>query len=168
MPPVSPDLKEQIEAAFGSVVRAGGLSLHQAAVIDQGGTPEEVERARRPDHSERWQDLPDAAVEEFHYALSYMDPEGLRFYMPRFIRYALDHPGLDDPAVDSAVYACDFGDELRDEVMVQFNAMDRTQMTAIARFLDFIAHSRDEDYDTLVAAEALAAFWYQFLEPEGW
>lgn len=162
---MNPDLREQIEAAFGAVTLGNGLSLHQAQVIDGGGSPEEVRQARRKGHVERWQEIPDSGVEEFHYALTYMDPDGLRFHMPRFILYALEHPGCDDPAVDSAVYSCDLGEELHDEVLSQFNSMDRKQMTVIARFLDFIAHSRDEDYDTLVAAEALAAFWYQFLDP---
>ena len=155
---------DEIRDAFGDVALGSGISLHQAQALDHLEPPEAVRRARKRDAEDRWDEIPDAKVDEFHYALTYLDPAGLRFYLPRFMIYTLEHPGLDSPAVDAAVYACDFGDDLQDEVLAQFNAMSRRQMRVIANFLTFIAESKDEDYDTLVAAMALDAFWYQFLE----
>lgn len=162
---MSEQLAAEIEEAFGEVGLGDGLSLSQAQALDHMEAPEIVQRARNKDHDVRWQEIPDDRVEEYHYALTYLDPQGLRFYLPRFMVFALDHPGIDSPAVDAAVYACDLGDELQDEVLAQFNSMSRRQMTVIAQFLAFIAESKDQDYDTLVAAMALEAFWYRFLEP---
>jgi len=162
---VSEQLAAEIEDVFGDVRLGNGLSLSQARALDQMEPPEAVKLARGTDTEERWQDIADDKIEEFHYALTYLDPEGLRYHLPRFMLFSLQHPGLDSPAVDAAVYACDFGDDLQDEVMAQFNSMSRRQMRAIAHFLVFVAESRDEDYDTLVAAMAVESFWYQFLEP---
>lgn len=158
-------MANQIQEAFGDVRLGEGLSLHQAQALDHMELPEAVRRARRLDTEQRWQDVPDAKVEQFHYALTYLDPEGLRFYLPRFMIFSLQHPGLDSPAVDAAVYACDFGDD-QEEVLAQFNVMSRRQMRVTSNFLAFIAESKDEDYDTLVAAVVLESFWYQFLEPQ--
>ncbi len=155
---------QEIHAVFGEAELGDGLSLHQAGAMDLMLTAEEVELSRRLDSETRWQDIPDSKVEEFHYALTFMDPEGLRFHLPRFMVYSLEHPGLDSPAVDAAVYACDFGDDMADEVLAQFNAMSRRQMRTIANFLVFVAESKDEDYDVLVAAMAVESFWYRFLE----
>jgi hypothetical protein len=161
---MSQELIEQIHTVFGSAELGNGLSLHQARAMDRLQPPEDVLEARPLDTEERWQEIPDGKVEEFHYALTFMDPVGLRFHLPRYMVFALEHPGLDSPAVDAAVYACDFGDEMEQDVLAQFNAMSRRQMKTVARFLVHIAESRDEDYDTMVAAIALESFWYQFLE----
>jgi hypothetical protein len=161
---MSEELLRAIHEVFGKVQLGAGLSLHQAGAMDLMLTPEEVQQSRRLDSETRWQDIPDAKVEEFHYALTFMDPEGMRFHLPRFLVYSLEHPGLDSPAVDAAVYACDFGDDVDDQVLGQFNAMSRRQMRTIADFLVFVAESKDEDYDVLVAAMAVESFWYQFLE----
>lgn len=158
------EITDAIEAAFGDAALADGLSLHQAEALDHLQLPEVVRRARGLDTEERWQDIPDEKVEEFHFALTYLDPEGLRFHLPRYMVYALEHPGLDNPAVDAAVYACDFGDEIGEDVLAQFNAMSRSQMQVIARFLVHVAESGEESYDSLVAAMAIELFWYRFLE----
>ena len=161
---MSEALFQEVHAVFGKVELGDGLSLHQAGAMDLMLSAEEVRQSRRLDTETRWQDIPDSKVEEFHYALTFMDPEGMRFHLPRFVVYSLEHPGLDSPAVDAAVYACDFGDDVDDQVLGQFNAMSRRQMRTIANFLVFVAESKDEDYDILVAAMAVEAFWYQFLE----
>lgn len=160
------DLAGRIAEAFGGVELGNGLSLHQAWAMDLLRPPEEVLEARALDTEKNWQDIPDDAVEQFHYALTFMDPEGLRFHLPRYMIYGLEHPGLDAPAVDAAVYACDFGEDPDQEVVKQFNAMSRTQMECIAQFLVFVAGASDEHFDTMVAAIALEAFWYQFLEQD--
>ena len=158
------EITEAIEAVFGDAALGNGLSLHQARALDHLELPEAVRQARRLDTEKRWQDIPDEKVEEFHFALTYLDPEGLRFHLPRYMVYALEHPGLDNPAVDAAVYACDFGDEIEEEVLAQFNAMSRSQMEVIARFLVHVAEAGEEAYDSLVAAMAIESFWYRFLE----
>ena len=161
---MSAELIAEIEDAFGKEELGDGLSMHQAGAMDLLLEPEEVLQARALDPEARWQDIPDERVDEFHYALTYMDPEGLRFHLPRFMVFALENPGLDSPAVDAAVYACDFGEEMKQEVLAQFNAMSRNQMRTIAHFLVHVAEAKDEDYDVMIAAIALESFWYQFLE----
>jgi hypothetical protein len=168
---MSAELIAEIESAFGKAELGIGLSLHQAKAMDLLQSPEEVLEARPLDPETRWQDIPDEKVEEFHYALTFLDPASLRFHLPRFMVFALENPGLDSPAVDAAVYACDFGEEMEQDVLAQFNAMSREQMKTVAHFLVHIAESKDEDYDTMVAAIALDTFWFQFLDevpaPEG-
>jgi hypothetical protein len=161
---MSAELIAEIEASFAKVELGNGLSLHQARAMDLLQSPEEVLEARPLDIETRWQDIPDSKVDEFHYALTFMDPDSLRFHLPRFMVFALENPGLDTPAVDAAVYACDFGEEMEQDVLAQFNSMSRDQMKTIAHFLVHIAEAKDEDYDTMVAAIALDSFWFQFLD----
>lgn len=158
-------VSEDLEAAFGSVRLGDGTSLHQAEAIDRLESPAQVTAARALDAEDRWQDIANAKVERFPFALSLMNPEGLRFYLPRFVRYALDHPGGESPAVDAAIYACDLGENSPQEALAQFDLMSRDQMKVLARFLVLVTQLGDESYDALVATESLAGFWYQFLAP---
>jgi len=41
------------------------------------------------DHEQHWQELSDADIEEFCSILPWLDDEGLRFYLPAFMSYAL-------------------------------------------------------------------------------
>ena len=94
-----PELRQllaEIEAAFGDVRLGGGVSLHQARAIDDfhlglGGP--DFAAARRLDAEERWQDIPDGKVENLSDTLVFMDAEGFRFHMPRFMVYMLTHAG---------------------------------------------------------------------------
>ena len=88
-------LIQLITAAFQNVVRGNGISLHEADVIDRTGYDNKNAKnrvaARRLDTDRRWQDVPDKDIENYYNILSFLDAEGLRYYAPAYMVWALKH-----------------------------------------------------------------------------
>lgn len=80
---------KRIDAAFCDVKRGNGRTLHQALAIDGHKDSETIEAAKEKDTDERWQDIPDEIVARLDIALTYMDFEGFRYYLPAYLSFAL-------------------------------------------------------------------------------
>ena len=91
-------LIQQIEAAFADIERGNGLTLHEAAEFEGNDycTAEERARVRALDPGTRWQDIPDAALEECEDRWAF-DEEGFRFHLPAYLRWHLRKPPGQDP-----------------------------------------------------------------------
>jgi hypothetical protein len=96
----------RIESAFGAVQLCGGLSLHQGRARDNYESPEGVAAARTFDTEVTWQEIPDAKVDRLGDALSFLDAEGFRFYIPRFMMFALEHSGHSSSWASAAPVYC--------------------------------------------------------------
>ncbi|MEM1034265.1 MAG: DUF6714 family protein, partial [Myxococcota bacterium] len=145
-------------------VRPGAITLHEAEVLDDYGTEAERQRARRNDPETDWREVPDASIVACPTALSHLDPDGWRFYLPACMRYALrtwDRPHA-PPAfsIDQVIYTlgpgCD--PELRAHALARFERLDDAQRAVVVRFLE-LAASDDEAADAVVAREALDGYW---------
>jgi len=75
----------EINEAFDGVSRGYGITLHEAIAIDDYASQEERMAARRRDREARWQDVTDQDILECPSALSFLDPEGFRYYVPTFM-----------------------------------------------------------------------------------
>ncbi len=85
-------LIHEIEAAFEGVALGNGVSLHQARAMDDDWVNQsDVADLRSQDPEERWQDISDEKLDLLADTLPFMDPEGFRFYLPRFMVFALKH-----------------------------------------------------------------------------
>lgn len=73
-----------IRRAFGDVQLGAGVSLHQAIAMDDYLTKEEIADARQHDTDTHWWEIPDETIAGFGSALSFVDAEGFRYYLPRF------------------------------------------------------------------------------------
>ena len=157
------DLLAEIEATFGPVRLGDGTSLHQADALDDYSPPDVVAAARSLDTEQRWQDIPDEKVDQFYHALSFMDAEGFRFHVPRFMVSAIARAGVDRGALggDAVVYAFHFTDALEGYAMSRYALLSPEQCRTIARFLRFAA-SHDEWFDAPIATEALERYWGQY------
>ncbi|NER84275.1 MAG: hypothetical protein F6K42_33015, partial [Leptolyngbya sp. SIO1D8] len=82
-------LIQTITAAFSDVLREDGVSMHQARVIDDYGSPEEEAQARLLDIDTHWWEVPDAWIAEFYEILSFVDPKGFRYYIPAYMIWTL-------------------------------------------------------------------------------
>jgi hypothetical protein len=144
-----------IAAAFDGVPRGDGTTLHEAMAIDDRGSPEEQRAARRLDLEGRWQDVPDGDIFECCSALSFLDEEGFRYYIPAFMVYGLKHWG-DDPnfILDSCEYHLlhEYPKSLRKSdpasIAGRYHFTD-AQSKAVASFLRFII-----EFDQTKAARA--------------
>ena len=156
-------LVEQIRAAFSGVGRRGGVSLHEADVIDRYGSARERARARRFDRERRWQEVPGPDIEHYHWALSFLDPVGFRYYMPAYMVWALhNYETSHSASVDSTIYALDYSDDLRAFALERYAQFSREQSQAVCAFLRFMAEDATGIADELVARRALERYWNQF------
>jgi hypothetical protein len=80
-----------IQRAFRGVERGKGVSLHETEVIDAYGSEDERRKARAKDTDHNWQEVQDRWIEEFGGVggLSFLDPEGFRYYLPAYMTYWL-------------------------------------------------------------------------------
>jgi hypothetical protein len=104
-------LIRDVEAAFDGVALGNGVSLHQARAMDDYAPDAEIAAARALDTEDRWQDVPDKKLDRLSDTLPFMDAERFRFYLPRFMLFALTHRGGSEYpgswAADTAIYWSD-------------------------------------------------------------
>jgi hypothetical protein len=155
---------EEIRSAFAGVPR-GAITIHEAEVIDVYGTDARRRRARLLDTEDRWDEVPDPAIEECTTALCYLDPEGWRFYLPAYMVWTLHHFRTTSSMVrDQTIYALDLSlhdPGVREHQVQRFQVLDGPQSRAVCRFLRYMA-DHDDVVDGRVARQALAAYWERF------
>lgn len=142
----------QITGAFRAVGRAGGVTWHEADVIDDYGTDEERTAARELDTERNWMELLDPA--RWNTApgsqFSFLDPIGFRYYLaPAMIRCIQG-----DANINLQFHLTLSGGELADYVSQgwppsRWAPLDREQKLAIGRFLRYM-----HEVDKLRWAEA--------------
>lgn len=129
---------------------ANHRTIHQAEAADNY---ESYNRSR--DHLGRWQELPDAHLLANQFALPHLDEQGVRYYVPAIMSFALRHPGSGHLILDSLEYSLQpSGDDLRTHQQGKLVLLDRAQRAAIYAY-------------TLVARELVAsAAWRRVYEAE--
>ena len=95
----------QIADAFADVMLGNGVSLREADVIDGYGTSDERAAARKQDEFHDWQRISDGDIENYSFALCFMDDEGLRFHLPAYMRFTLRrYHESESASIDAAIY----------------------------------------------------------------
>ncbi len=164
-------LIEQITTAFQGVTRGKGVSLHEADVIDAYGSSKERAKARRLDTDTRWQDVPDADIEQYHWILSFLDLQGFHYYVPAYMVWSLKYYKTSESASsDRIIYALDLylstSKEMIEFRQSRFAVFTPEQCAAICGFLRFMAEHNDGYADGKAASEALEGYWGQFCPSE--
>src|SRR5688572_5261513 len=155
------DIISDIESAFAGVPR-GRVTLHEAEVMDLHGTAAELSAARKRDPESDWRDVPGMSIEECRAALTFVDEESFRFYLPAYMRWGLRQ--LHAPrnsAIDVSISSLDCGlgsAELVAAKRKKFDSLGPAQARAVRRFLAF-ASQHDDLCDGVVAQQALEAYW---------
>jgi hypothetical protein len=94
-------IHDAIEDSFQGVQLEGGISLHEAVVLDDYGTQEERRRARLQDELDDWRRIPDETIGRYSASLAFLDAKGMRFYLPAFMRFAIRHyQRSNSPSID--------------------------------------------------------------------
>jgi hypothetical protein len=151
---------QSIEQAFAGV-RRGSITLHEAEVLDSYGTDAERQDARTLDTEEDWRQVPDSSIRECPTALSFVDPESWRFYLPAYMRFGLRFlANPNNGAIDHAIYALDKGSTpyLFDHQLERFRTLNLEQARAVQKFLAFASENEDV-CDSQIARNALEAYW---------
>jgi len=156
------EIIDEIASAFAGVTRDDGVSLHQADVIDDYGTPEQQMAARELDVDETWDQVPDEDIAKYYWVLSHMDPKGLQYYVPAFMTWALRNYDVSDSAsLDAIVFAltepiCKKADRIDHRRLAVFTP---SQRRAIGHFLEFLCDYAPEDYPAGPISRSLRDFW---------
>jgi len=162
------DVIALVEAAFADVRRDEDCTLHQAQLADQSMSREipheewDAEKLRDPETD--WRDVPGASIDECSAALSHATPQSWLFYLPAYMRRALelwDVDTLESDLRNSVIFhltqdSKDMG--LAAYVLERFIQMNRQQEAAVVAFLEYFRDVADE-WHSRCASEALASYW---------
>jgi len=157
------DLIAAIHAAFHGVP-IGEITLHEAEVIDTYGTMKERVRGRRLDVAPCWEAIPDSHLEECSGALSHLDPQSWRYYLPRFMEWTLTHYQTSKSiTVDYTIYSLLLAEDalINQHLRERFRQLTAEQARVVCRFLQLMARE-DGHVDAASAAQALQRFWGRF------
>jgi hypothetical protein len=163
------EIIEEIRSAFAGVPR-GATTIHEAEVMDVYGTDAQRQEARRIDTEEQWDEIHPGSIADCTAALSYLDPEAWRFYLPAYMTWTLRHFHLGaayggaTTVPDHTIYSLDLSGHdpgVREHKMERFRLLDEAQSRAVCRFLYLMAE-HDDRVDADAAIEALAAYWHRF------
>lgn len=126
-----------IDRAFDGVPvpDARHRTIHQAEAAD---SHDMCDRSR--DHLGRWQDLPDAHLLDNQWALAHLDDQGIHYYLPAVMTFALRHfhrpHARDQWITESLGYTLHQSKgELHDYQQRRFACLDRDQRAAIYAFV---------------------------------
>lgn len=151
-----------IEIAFKGVELEDGISLHQADIIDEYGSKEEIEKARQKDIDSGWGEVPTDLIEQLQ-VLPHLDAKGFRYYIPAYMLWTLQNFDTSDSfSSDATIYALapSGKDKLWDLHMTHYSLLNKEQRNAIKKFLLFCS---DEELwgvlDTVVAKQGLDKYW---------
>ena len=132
-----------IEAAFREVERGAGETLREAD-WEGAGTEDQRGEARSLDTDRTWLEIPDDVIDRHEAALTFVDPEGFRYYLPAFMRWALRHyHDSDRITVDTAIYNLCPSKGSPQRSKERFELFNEEQSKVICRFLRLMAeHTR--------------------------
>jgi hypothetical protein len=157
----------QIRMAFAGVTRTGGVSLHEADVIDGYGSPQQRNAERKRDTDRVWWEVPDADIERYYWILPFLDATGFRYYIPTYMTWALAHYEHSESAsVDMTIYALDCGENPGDHRLQYFKLFSQEQSEAVCAFLRFMEEDTAGMADSSAAYGALKRHWGQFCATE--
>lgn len=147
----------EIEAAFDGVSRGGGVSWSQSAVLDQYGSQDEIDRAKRLDRDASWQSLLSGGWEPQSRpgGFAFMDAIGFRYYLPAAmvisVRQGWDAGILFHLQVSSTE---EFSKKL-------WSKLDVRQVRCVRRYINymFVVSSLTGLYDRKHYLDALEGFW---------
>lgn len=142
---------QQIEAAFAGVLLGDGVSLREADVIDNFGSPAQRRAARKQDELTDWRCIPDADLARYDWCLSFFDAQGLRFHLPAYLRFALrNYRTSSSASINGVIF------RLRHDRDLEL--LNAAQRSAVRHFLKFMAHNTGNWVDSAAAKQALEHF----------
>ncbi len=157
------EIETGIRAAFKDVRLDGGLSLSEAAGVDNRAV-EKLRALPAGRDTDDWSALSCEMLDDYP-VLAYMNAEGFRCYIPAFIISVLTQyvPGsMRVSSTLSSLYPK--RSENWDYSMKQYSLLTRKQREAIAAFLAGLSAEVELDgEDQKVVERALRNYWHEFL-----
>ena len=135
-------LIKEINEAFDGVAREDGVTLHEAMVIDDYGSPAERAEARAQDTEDQWQDVPEDDIRFSDAVLSFLDSKGFHYYLPAYMVWYLRNIDNEDPAYwsntfDSVIFHLTYQIDVENYVASKFQLFTPAQLRVTGYFLQF-------------------------------
>ena len=151
---------DEIRAAFANVSRKGGVSLHEADVIDDYGTQKQRDAARLLDTDKTWSGVPDLDIEKYDWVIHFYDPIGFRYYIPAYMVWIIKNcrnpkkcGNMNFDAVIGSLCSAQNGD--------RFTLFTENQSRAVCLFLRYmLAHN--ENFVDVGGIRRALKYWCQF------
>jgi hypothetical protein len=167
----SQDIRALIETAFGDVRRDEDCTLHQAQWRDHYGddsslTDEQLdsiyEQKKQLDPETDWRDIDPDAIDECDAALSHADLQAWRFFIPAYMRRALDLLDTEVWLPGSVIFhlTASHDGPLRHRTLERYEQLNEAQQAAVIAFLEYVRdYPAKNRWHSKSALEALEAYW---------
>jgi len=154
--PTAEQIVLKIKTAFGGV-RKGNKTIHEGEAMDDYRTATEEERKR--EKSKHWGEVKAAHLLECSCALTYLEGDSWKYYVPAYVRWLLQNHSSDENLSDAAFYA--FTSE-REFSVNKYKLLDKAQSETIYLFLLFM----ESLWKSPVEAEKAIPLYWQAFKPE--
>jgi hypothetical protein len=157
-------VEQGIRKAFSGVTLGSGISLRQAAVIDnyrEGVTDEQFSLLPLSEETKKWDHVTFEELESDN--IAHLDPEGFRFYLPAFMISVLDAYDACSMRVIGTLSALYPKDHLAEYHMSRYDCLSYEQKQAVACFLEALpklVQLIDEDRKIV---ERAMGYWTTYL-----
>jgi hypothetical protein len=160
----------KLTSAFADVQCDELLTLHEAQLVDRAFddsvSAAEIQASKRLDTCTDWREVPAEHLDECNAALSHLSPKGWKFYLPAYLRRALDliHKPIRETWLPGGVLhqltlSTKYPD-LAAESARLFQTLDEAQVQAVADVLRFVEESVSPGTSLHQDAQsALERFW---------
>lgn len=166
---------EGIKAAFAGVTLGKGVSLRQARAIDNSiSALDEADLPAWPgaDVRDDWSQVSETELLQDN--IAHLDDEGLRYYLPAFMLWLLDHYNdesyfLDTPdmARIGTMHRIAPPKEFRESGYAMFDGWTPQQRAAIAAYVEALPRLVElQDEDPPLVERAIRDYWHQFLSED--
>jgi hypothetical protein len=156
---------QMIEAAFDGVPRPEEITLHVAEARDLYDYDNDAQHRAKDRHIDRWQDVPDEHLHDCTTALSYLEADGMRYYLPAYMTWYLRHFGTNRVNLDSVLYALGPPDDPSHPPLHEgerYRLFTPEQWRACAAFVRYCAEDETQWTDVDYATGAYLDYWHAF------
>jgi hypothetical protein len=159
----APVVLAALEAAF-PLEPLPSVSPHQAHLANQSMSrtisEEEWVAAGKPDAGRTWQQFTDDELMTCDAALAFFDEESFVYYLPAYLRFAINHCDVDALDVASSLTTSVVG-SVTDRSLYsvgRYKKLSLAQRAAVISFLEFMAEHAGS-FNAPLAQKALTRYW---------
>lgn len=147
--------QENLKKSFSNVDRTNAVSLMMANAKDDRKSDEEINEAEKLDTDIVWTDIPAQKIEHFGEVLHFLDAKGLRYYLPAYMRWAINNTNTSSDTISTLLFVID---------NIKLKKLDLTndQTLMVFNFFWYLLLYCDDDtnYYSTYSHEILTNSWY--------
>lgn len=158
------EVKQRIRKAFSGIALGSGISLRQAAVIEnygEGVTDEEFSRLPLSEETTKWNQVTFEELESGNVA--HLDPDGFRFYLPAFMISVIDVYDQCSMRVIGTLSALEPRDHEAEYHRPRYDCLSYQQKQAVTFFLDTLPKLVQLDDEDKQIVERAMCYWTTYL-----